>query len=84
MIRAFRAHCQFCREQLQQFAFAVGYEPVPSACRAMVSRPTDDAGVELDALAEIKPVRSPSGANAYRATGGRGPFRANEPAGTSR
>jgi hypothetical protein len=51
----------FCREQLQQFAFAVSYQPVPSVRRAMVSGPTDDAGVELDALAEINFVRSPSG-----------------------
>ena len=54
----FRAN--FSRERLQQFAFAVGYEPVPSV-RAMLSGPTDDAEVELDALAEIKSVRSPSG-----------------------
>jgi hypothetical protein len=35
--------------------------PVPSVRRAMVSGPTDDAGVELDALAEINSVRSPNG-----------------------
>jgi hypothetical protein len=53
--------CHFCREQLQQFAFPVGYEPVLSVRRPMVSGPTDDAGAELDPLAEIKSIRSPSG-----------------------
>ena len=47
----------FCREQLHnlhsQLAIAV-----PSVRHAMVSGPTDDAGVELDALAEIKWVNS--------------------------
>jgi hypothetical protein len=44
----------------QPFAFAVGYD-LPSVRRAMVSGLTGNAGVELDALAEIKSVRSPSG-----------------------
>jgi hypothetical protein len=38
-----------------------GYEPVPSVRRPILSGHADDAGVEPDALAEIKSARSPSG-----------------------
>lgn len=50
--RANGALYRFCRAQLQRFAFAVGYEPVPSVRGRMVGGSSEDAGVGLEPLAE--------------------------------